>query len=142
MGIEADPVNLMQCLEKHRRAWLVPACLSTSKQTMFVKYRAWGNIGSIWDQKELPRDNKAKQDPHKIIEINCIPLTTILRALNRTQVDYVSLDVEGNELDILRTIPFDEFDIKIISAEFSHGHEAGSSQDEMKSFMQDKGYFV
>ena len=37
--------------EKHRKAWLVPACLSTSKQTMFVKYRAWGNIGSILDHK-------------------------------------------------------------------------------------------
>ena len=31
----------------------------------------------------------------------------------RTTVDYFSLDVEGNELDILRTIPFEEFDIKV-----------------------------
>jgi len=140
--IEADPVNLIQCFEKHRKAWLVPACLSTSKQTMFVKYRAWGNIGSILDHKELPKDNKAKQDPQKVINVNCIPFPTILRALNRTTVDYFSLDVEGNELDILRTIPFEEFDIKIISAEFSHESEAGSSQSEMKNFMEEKGYFV
>jgi len=74
--------------------------------------------------------------------VNCIPFPTILRALNRTTVDYFSLDVEGNELDILRTIPFEEFDIKIISAEFSHESEAGSSQSEMKTFMEEKGYYV
>ena len=52
------------------------------------------------------------------------------------------LDVEGNELDILKTIPFEEMDIKVISAEFSHESEAGSSQDDMRSFMEDKGYTV
>ena len=30
----------------------------------------------------------------------------------RTSVDYFSLDVEGNEMDILRTIPFEDVDIK------------------------------
>ena len=29
------------------------------------------------------------------------------------KVDYFSLDVEGNEMDILRTIPFDEVDITV-----------------------------
>jgi len=140
--IEADPVNLMQCLEKNRNAWVVPACLSTSKETIFVNYRAWGNIGSIVDHKELPNDNKAKQDPHKVIDVNCLPFSTILRALNRTTIDYFSLDVEGNELDILKTISFEEFDIKVISAEFFHGSEAGLSKSEMTTFMEEKGYFV
>ena len=50
---------------------------------MFVSFRAWGNIGSIIDFKALPKDNKNKQDPNKVIEVNCIPLFTILKALNR-----------------------------------------------------------
>ena len=33
--------------------------------------------------QELPNDNKAKQDPHKVIDVNCLPFSTILRALNR-----------------------------------------------------------
>ena len=57
-------------------------------------------------------------------------------------MDYFSLDVEGNELDILKTIDFAEFDIKVISAEFSHESEAGSSQDEMIRYMQQQGYAV
>ena len=36
--------------------------------------------------------------------VPCFPLETILAALNRTQVDYFSLDVEGLELQVLKTI--------------------------------------
>ena len=44
----------------------------------------------------------------------CIPLYTVLTALNRTHVDYFSLDVEGNELQVLQTIPFDLIDITVM----------------------------
>ena len=81
---------------------------------MFVEFRAWDNIGSIVDHKALPKDNKSKQDPNKVVNINCLPFKAILNSLNRTEIDYFSLDVEGNELDILKTIPFEEFNIKVI----------------------------
>jgi hypothetical protein len=35
-----------------------------------------------------------------------------LKAMDRWEVDYFSLDVEGNELDILKTIPFHLINIK------------------------------
>ena len=50
---------------------------------MYVKYRAWGNIGSIMDHKALPKDNLIQQDPNKILDINCLPFKAILKALNR-----------------------------------------------------------
>lgn len=36
-----------------------------------------------------------------------------LKALDQNKVDYLSLDVEGNELDILKTIPFDKINVKV-----------------------------
>jgi Methyltransferase FkbM domain len=45
--------------------------------------------------------------------LQCIPITTLMLALNVTHVDYFSLDVEGNEMDVLRTIDFDTFDITV-----------------------------
>ena len=59
--IEGDPLNLMQCLSKHRKAWLVPACLSTVKSTITIPNRVF------------PKDD----------EINCLPFKGILKALNR-----------------------------------------------------------
>ena len=34
---------------------------------------------------------------------------------SRTTVDYFSLDIEGNELDVLKTIPFEKYNIKVKS---------------------------
>lgn len=46
-------------------------------------------------------------------EVHCMPLYSILLAMNRTSIDFFSLDIEGNELDVLRTLPFDKVDIKV-----------------------------
>ncbi len=48
-----------------------------------------------------------------LISVQCFPLYSVLLALNRTTVDFFSLDVEGFELDVLRTIPWDKVDIKV-----------------------------
>ena len=49
----------------------------------------------------------------KVYKVQCFPLYSILVAVGQTTVDYFSLDVEGVELDILRTIPWDKVDIKV-----------------------------
>lgn len=53
------------------------------------------------------------------VAVQCFPLYSILLALNRTTVDYFSLDIEGYELKVLETIPWHKVDIKMISAEIS-----------------------
>ena len=40
------------------------------------------------------------------IKKQCFPLYSLLLAVGNPRVDYFSLDVEGSELDILRTIPW------------------------------------
>ena len=50
----------------------------------------------------------------KHIDVQCFPLATYIFALNRTTVDYFSLDIEGNEIEVLETIPFDSVDIKVL----------------------------
>jgi hypothetical protein len=56
-------------------------------------------------------------------------------ALNRTKIDFFSLDVEGQELNVLRTIPFDKLDISVLAVEYLH-----TDRLKLKSFMEDKGY--
>ena len=51
--------------------------------------------------------------------------------------------MEGSELDVLKTIPFDEFDIKVISAEFEHEGVVNQSHNiELKKYMQSRGYEI
>ena len=48
-----------------------------------------------------------------IIKAVCLPFFSILYAIGNPTVDYFSLDIEGVELDVLKTIPWDNVDIKV-----------------------------
>ena len=74
---------------------------------MNVKYRQNFNLGKVMS------DSTAIKDGNNYTEVTCFPLFGVLRAMNVTKVDYFSLDVEGNEMDVLRTIPFDDLDITV-----------------------------
>ena len=43
----------------------------------------------------------------------CLPLYSILLALGNPTVDYFSLDIEGAELGVLRSIPWDKINVKV-----------------------------
>ncbi len=73
------------------------------------------------------------------LRVPCFPLESILLALNRTHVDYVSLDVEGLELDIMKTIPFDQIQIDTLSLEYVHGK---GGKKAYKEFMEQQGYVM
>ena len=54
---------------------------------------------------------------------------------------YCSLDVEGSELPILRTIPFDKVDIKVLDIEIKHaGRIFSGSHEEITNWMDSQGY--
>jgi len=59
----------------------------------------------------------------------------LMDAINRTEIDYFSLDVEGMELDILKTIPFERVHIKLISVEVRAGQD-----EEIRRFLEPLGY--
>ena len=75
--------------------------------------------------------------PKNETQVQCFPLYSILLALNQTKVDYFSLDIEGDELYALRTIPFDSVDIDLMTVEVNQQTDSGS---ELRSFLGSKGY--
>ena len=66
---------------------------------------ASGATGKLVKDTEQPEAVRKGVDSEKV---PCFPLETMLLALNQTHVDYFSLDVEGFELEVLQTIPFDK----------------------------------
>ena len=66
----------------------------------------------------------------------CFSLKTIMKAIGVSHVDYFSLDVEGGELDVLKSINFNELDIKTFSIERS------AQKNEIKSLMKSSGYKI
>jgi Methyltransferase FkbM domain len=62
---------------------------------------------------KIDENPKAASQPG-VISVQSFPIYSIMLALNRTTFDFFSLDVEGSELDVLRTIPWPNVDIKVI----------------------------
>ena len=54
-------------------------------------------------------------DPHfnTVLSVDCYPLYDVLVAADLTTLDVLMLDVQGPELQILRTLPWDLVDIKV-----------------------------
>ena len=48
-----------------------------------------------------------------LVSVQCFPFYSILLAVNQTRVDFFSLDIEGHELHVLKTIPWHKVDIKV-----------------------------
>src|SRR5437868_9380360 len=49
----------------------------------------------------------------KKVEVQCVPIYTMMVAANFTKIDFFSLDIESAELSALKQIPWDKVDIKV-----------------------------
>jgi FkbM family methyltransferase len=98
--VEPDPENLVKLLAHKRNTWVAATCLSTvpkPQQSSFRRHQ--GSENRIW-QMPLGRDDS------DTLDTLCMPINSLLEAMQLRHIDYVRLDVMGFELDLLRTFPF------------------------------------
>ena len=67
-------------------------------------------------------------------EVLCIPLYFILKAINMTHTSFSWLNMEGAELDILKTIPFHLVTIDLFLIEYFVPSGAAETQARLKEF--------
>lgn len=135
---EPSPPFYQQLESRHRKAWTMPVCLSIEPYPMKVIHNANNinqpdisvirlvftsqvNFQVVRGFNSLAAhivhgnsSNKLWSQPDvKLVPVQCFPLYSILLAFNRTRVDYFSLDIEGHEMEALKTIPWHKVDIKV-----------------------------
>ena len=71
----------------------------------------------------------------KTFNIPCMTLNKLFEKYNITEIDYLFLDIEGIDFEVLQTIDFNRVNIKNIQIEFLHMNTAI-----LLKFMKDKGY--
>ena len=54
------------------------------------------------------------------VEVGCVTFEFLMDQLGITEIDYLKIDAEGLDYDILSTIDFNKFNIKAIRAEHEH----------------------
>ena len=122
---------------KNRKAHCLETCLSIKKEVIEVDFDATGAYGGIINGDFLKPGDRADENikrhlaknpdfqptygkyERRTIKMQCLPLTSIIKALGNPTIDYFSLDIEGAEFPVLQTIDFTQLDIKVISLEIS-----------------------
>jgi hypothetical protein len=136
--VEPLPYNLG---EKNRKAYISPVCLSTKTMPEIVNF----DLHAFRDANSQPISMSGiVQDGlegAEVYKIQCFPLFTLLLALGNPTVHYFILDIEGAELQVLRTIPWDQVDIEVLSVETDlAGKVMDGSRQEIIDLMESAGY--
>jgi FkbM family methyltransferase len=122
--IEPLPKLFEQLLSKNRNAFALNACISEESKPFLAKFKVCDALSGI--DKKMSKEHK-KTIKQKNVYCNtsyytlvpCFSLKTILLAINANKVDYFSLDVEGAELDVLKSLPLDTISIDAFTVEYN-----------------------
>lgn len=113
-------------LIKNRGCLCVNAVLSDKEEeTEFLDIKGYGiglsGLINKYDKRHIERIHNEVKNPNnkgydKII-VNTEKLSNILEKQNIYNIDFLSIDTEGSELDILKTLDFTKFNIDVITIE-------------------------
>ena len=96
-----------------------------------------GELSTIDSFTNLDMHTKSRNSASNKYEVKTISLQDMLKKYNAPkQIDYLSIDTEGSEFEILSSFNFDEYDIKIITCE----HNYTSMRKKIYSLLTKNGY--
>ena len=79
---------------------------------------------------------KIKNDPNSKFKTTKLLTTTFEENISHeTKIDYISIDIEGGELNVLKSIDFEKYSIKVISVENN-----SPDKNNFKSFFSEKNF--
>lgn len=78
----------------------------------------------IYETIEPQHRNRITENGSSLREIQVvtIPIARLLRKYRFFEIDYMTIDTEGNEEKIIRSFPFDEFNVKVFDIENNFGN--------------------
>lgn len=147
--VEPNPHSFQKLVQKRRKAWASNTCLSPHPypiQQVLVsvskklKYSQTRRAASFLRGYELDADiqrNTMKKSNTSYVRTQCFPLASYLFALNVTQVDFLSLDIQGVEEKVLTNFPWDRINIRVMVVELVHQDHYNW---DFRSFMREKNY--
>ena len=139
-GILCEPnVDYHNSIEAIRSAKLVKEAIwsSSNKLMKFKKVLDLGELSQLLVVEEQNHD-KHNRDNSIIYDVNTLSFND-LHSYHKMplQIDYLSIDTEGSELEILKNIDFNKFNIKCITIEHNYNSHSMKSFDRI---LNDFGY--
>ena len=136
--VEPNPYSYEKLKKKHRKAFSINACLSPHPYPAKLPMTFAKHPGRSYLNRYTPTHiTRKKRNSEEVHLVQCLPLYSLLLASGRTHIQYFSLDIEGAEMSVLKTIPWDKVDIKVFQIERNRIKEGPEA---LVDFMATKGY--
>ncbi len=136
--VEPSPTQLRKAEQVRRCPCLGHAVAGRAATMPFMEitegYTQMSGFLDSYDRDLLAQVRGDARHKEVIHQLEAKPLAEILATAGLSKIDYLSLDVEGGEMDILQNFAFDDFDIDLWSI------ENNSQSSELPEFMLDHGY--
>lgn len=137
-GILAEPAPVWhEQLRRNRRCAISDKCV-WSESGRFQTFRETGRpeLSTLIDFAVSDKHAPARAEGHDF-EVETISLNDLLSTHNApSHIDYLSIDTEGSELQILKSFDFHRYHIDLISVEHNHG----ANEKRLDEFLTAQGF--
>ena len=125
-GIAIEPIpSIFEKLKSNRSCDVIHGCVTPkSGKAKFLELVGGLNMLSTLSfnntgltARRLRKNAKRSNSTINEIDVECYTLHSLAEKYNLKYVDFLSIDTEGGELEILKSINFDKLPVKIISVE-------------------------
>ena len=123
-GLVVEPIPLIyDQLVKNRTCITIPGCVSaTPGKETFRLAQMLSGIVSEYDPKHLLRI-KNECGECEDISVESYNINDLLKTYSISYIDYLSIDVEGAELTILKSFDFDKIKVSVIGVENNYNDD-------------------
>lgn len=139
-GVMVEPVAAQRTkAELLRKATCLPYAVANKKGTAdFMEvtegFTQMSGLIETYDEAMLDRVRADSRHAERVTKVPTRTLSAILKEADIMHPDFVSLDIEGGEIEVLRKFPFDKHTVGAWSIENNTADPA------LPKFMREKGY--
>lgn len=139
-GICAEPnPEFFEKLTENRSCTLATDCIAgeTGREVEFLLADEYGGIAEYTEADMNSVRRAGYRETGKVIRLTTISLDDFLQKYDAPRIiDYMSVDTEGSEYDILSAFPFEDWDIRLLTVE----HNYTPAREDIRALLESHGY--
>ena len=139
--LEANPLFCKKLEKKRKRDTIVNAAADVQNEKKSIPFYILSLINrSSIDEKNVAQSLKMGAILNKVIQVPCICINDLLKEYQICP-DLLTMDIEGMDYKVLRSLDFEKYKIKVIVVEIAD-ESTDDTAETMEEYMCKKGYCV
>lgn len=143
--VEPSPSRFKKLIENRQCQCVNKAIHRDRANRKFIDINGYGKgLSGIVDnydsrhRERIARETEGNDATHSVeeVEVECVPLSELFEQAKLTRVDFISIDVEGGELDVLKSIDFEKVTVGVLLIEENYRNI------ELRDLLKSKGFHL